>query len=724
MLPPDGDANCPRVASLRVTLLGQFSVSLGQRVAGPWRRPPSKRLCELVLLRPGRRVGREPAIEALFPRLEPTTGRRALSQALSYAREALSALGDAGAALLQSDRALIWANPEIDLEVDLQVVQGRLRDALAAEPGLERDDRLLEALADRSVLLEDEPFAEWVLGPREDLERARQDARLEMARDRSSGSGRSRPAAVVDAWESCLAYDPTCEEATAALMRIYGAQGRYALAQDTYARCRVALEELHLRASPAVEEIHRTIPRQSRHRPEPTPRLLRNERRLVTMLFVEVAPARGSAERGLEEFRELVSTALADVLAQVEILGGTVSSVSGAGLAAIFGAPETHEDDPERALRAAYRAVARTNADRGDVVLRAGVESGQAVVGALDGVPGVLHSALGEVVSVAATLQAAARPASVLVGPAARAASEGLFEWGPTEEVVTSADAKPLACCYLGRPRPRPSGQAGRRSLARRARLVGRENHMGMLRGVLQGVLAGEGASLVIAGDPGLGKTRLISECRRLFMTWVGAASGRLPLWLEGRAASYSSAAPFGLYQHVLGSWVGAAPDEPEEIVNAALGRAIKALFRDEPSQAHVELLSKVIFGSSKENDATAILTPEQTQRAIFGALREVVSRLVAHGPTVVVLEDLHWADPTSLHLTEKLATVAYDGPLLLLMTRRPEPDPGVSALEDALAVGQGAKFLRLDWALSTSPPSGNWPGLCSGRAPPTTSST
>ena len=164
MLPPDGDANCPRVASLRVTLLGQFSVSLGQRVAGKSRRrPPSKRLCELGLLRPGRRVGREPAIEALFPRLEPTTGRRALSQALSYAREALSALGDAGAALLQSDRALIWANPEIDLEVDLQVVQGRLRDALAGRARIGARRQVARGIADRSVLLEDEPFAEWVL---------------------------------------------------------------------------------------------------------------------------------------------------------------------------------------------------------------------------------------------------------------------------------------------------------------------------------------------------------------------------------------------------------------------------------------------------------------------------------------------------------------------------------------------------------------------------------
>ena len=163
---------------------------------------------------------------------------------------------------------------------------------------------------------------------------------------------------------------------------------------------------------------------------------------------------------------------------------------------------------------------------------------------------------------------------------------------------------------------------------------------MELLRDVFHAVLAGEGATLVLAGEPGLGKTRLVSECRRLFMTWVGAASGRLPLWLEGRAASYAASAPFGLYRHVLGSWVGAAPDEPEETVHAALGRAMKALFRDEPSHVQMQLLSKVMLGWSRENDATVGLTAEQTQRAIFEALRDVVSRLVAHGPTAVVLED------------------------------------------------------------------------------------
>ena len=78
-------------------------------------------------------------------------------------------------------------------------------------------------------------------------------------------------------------------------------------------------------------------------------------------------------------------------------------------------------------------------------------------------------------------------------------------------------------------------------------------------------------------------------------------------------------------------------------------------------------------------------LGPEGLQRATFAAVRAVVARLVKRGPTVLALEDLHWADPTSLRLTEELAPLAADGPLLLLATRRPEPDPGVSGLECAL---------------------------------------
>ena len=84
---------------------------------------------------------------------------------------------------------------------------------------------------------------------------------------------------------------------------------------------------------------------------------------------------------------------------------------------------------------------------------------------------------------------------------------------------------------------------------------------------------------VLIAGEPGLGKTRLVQECRKLFVAWVGAASGRLPLWLEGRAASYAASRPYGLYQQLLSAWVGVAPEESEDVVRAGLERGLNAVF-------------------------------------------------------------------------------------------------------------------------------------------------
>ncbi|HXC65723.1 MAG TPA: AAA family ATPase, partial [bacterium] len=102
-------------------------------------------------------------------------------------------------------------------------------------------------------------------------------------------------------------------------------------------------------------------------------------------------------------------------------------------------------------------------------------------------------------------------------------------------------------------------------------------------------------------------------------------------------------------------------------------------------------------LASAEEARALGRASPEALQRATFGAVREVISRLVARGPTVLVLEDLHWADPTSVRLTEQLAALARAGPLLVLATRRPEPDPGVSALEASLCSDPGLQSYKIE---------------------------
>ena len=152
------------------------------------------------------------------------------------------------------------------------------------------------------------------------------------------------------------------------------------------------------------------------------------------VLAAEVA-ADGMDPADPEELRDVAGRCLAAVIAEVEALGGTVTSVSGGGLQAMFGAPEAHEDDPERAARAAFRALASVASVDGGT-LRIGVETGPAVLGPIGGGARVEYGAVGEVVGRAAALQALAKPGSALVGPVTRAAAGHLFAWG--EEVQAS----------------------------------------------------------------------------------------------------------------------------------------------------------------------------------------------------------------------------------------------------------------------------------------------
>ena len=694
------------VARVRVTLLAPFAITFGDRRAEPWYRPSAKRLCELLMLSPGLALGREMARETLFPNLAPARSANALSRAITHSRDALSALGEDGRRLVRADRARIWVAPDVPVEIDYVAHQAALRSALRLAPGAERDEAFSTALLQGSALLEDEPYAEWALRPREALELLRQKARLELARDRARGQGLSWPQAVIEGWEACLAHDPASEEVASALMRLYAARGARQLACNTYEQCRAALEELGLRASPALEETLRATVEASPLRARGTvalatersaPSLGGEERRLVSVLFAELSgPVRAGRWLDPEEMRLVVGEALAGVIAEVEALGGTVASVSGGGLQALFGAPEAHEDDPERAVRAGFRImqVPGTIADSSKLCVRVGIETGPAVVGPLG--TRVEYAAVGEVIRAAAALQSAAKAGAVLVGPVTRAAVTGVFEWGLSEQVAVVPGAQPLVASYLERPRARASGYRGQASPARHAPLVGREVELSVLGQALREATSGSGSMALVVGDPGLGKTRLVQECRKRFMAWVGAGTGRLPLWLEGRCTSYASSTPYGLYQQLLSAWAGVVPEEGEQVVRPALQRALKAIFggQDEsfPLLAHM----MGVPGGQKETQL-ARLGPEGLQRATFGAVRGLIARLVSRGPTVLVLEDLHWADPTSLRLTETVAALAERDPLFLLMTRRPEPDPGVSGLEAALGAVVNCHLRKLE---------------------------
>jgi DNA-binding SARP family transcriptional activator len=709
-----------------VRLLGRFALEAGGTSAGAWPRPTARRLLQLVLISPRRRITREAACETLFPALAPEAAGNALSKALSLARSVLAELGSPAAELLRADRAHIWAAPQLEIEVDLDAHEEALRAALAMTPGKERDLALSAALLTGGVALEDESLAEWVVPVRERVEYLRQAARLELARDRSRGLGRAHPDDVLRAWQACLDADATCEEAASVLMRLHESQGRRPLALAVYRRCADALAALGLATSPALEALRAGTERAhplaesealrrehvaaSRSGDAVAP--LGEERRLVSVLVIEAMPT-GGAARDPEEALEVLAARLAEAIAEAESFEGKVVSISGSGMSVIFGAPRAHEDDPERALRAALRIAAalgrppggdrlhraaEASARRAALAVRIGVETGPAVVGALGAGAERHYGAIGAVVGEAVGLCAAANAGSVLVGPATRAATEGIFEWGPVNHVAFVPGETALAASYLVAPRARRVAEAGRRRLAAKAPLAGSERECSILREAVRETVSGGGRAVVVAGEPGLGKTRLIAECRNYFMAWVGAGSGRLPLWLEGRCVSWDSSTPYGAYKQLLSRFVGVPLEAGQDPLRWALEQALHAVVGQDDEVVAV-LAGMIGLSAGAGRARLASLSPAQLHQATFAAMARVLGRLVERGPTVLVLEDLQWADPTSLRLTAELARLCAAGPLLLLVTRRPEPDPGIAEFEGALGADRSWPVRRVELA-------------------------
>jgi ABC-type oligopeptide transport system substrate-binding subunit/class 3 adenylate cyclase len=411
---------------------------------------------------------------------------------------------------------------------------------------------------------------------------------------------------------------------------------------------------------------------------------VREERKVLTAVFADVVGSTALAERlEAEDVKLVVGEAVARIVGEVESLGGHVKDLAGDGVLAFFGAPTTREDDAERAVLCALRIVAEMEEYAREVRrgwgaegfgVRVGAATGAVVVGEVGAGSRVEYAAFGDTVNVAARLQSAAEPGSVLVDDATHHAVERLFEWGERRELELKGKTAPVTAWPVAG--VVAAGRAQRPGLE--TRLVGRSRELGQGREALEALRSGRGGVLVVAGDAGIGKSRLLAELREL-------AEREGTSWLEGRCVSYGESLPYWPFRDLLrGEWIGAGVEEPELRVRVGLRRRLEQLFDNRADELYPYLGGLLEIALERDAEArTAELSPEALQWRTFEVVGQLFARLSETAPLVLALEDLHWADPTSVLLLEQLLSLAEDAPVLLVLSLRPERDHPSWALRE-----------------------------------------
>jgi class 3 adenylate cyclase/tetratricopeptide (TPR) repeat protein len=387
------------------------------------------------------------------------------------------------------------------------------------------------------------------------------------------------------------------------------------------------------------------------------------ERRYVTVLFCDLVGSTSiSAQLDAEEWRDLVGAYLDAASKAVAEMGGHVAKKLGDGLMSLFGYPVAHENETERAARAALaiqRALAelnRKNAGTGkpELTARIGLDTGLAVLDS----GGEVY---GDVANIAARVQALAEPGAVLITAGAQRQIAGLFV--AEERGIHELKGVPQPVTLFRLIRPSGGGRrGGQRHLTPQ---IGRDEEVALLLRRWEWVRQGNGQLVLIVGEPGLGKSRLIEEFR--------ARLREVPhTWVEWRCSPLLQNTPL----HPVTEWGRlrfGSGEVPAERQLADLENTL-ALIKLDPAE-NVPLLAPLLDISLPQERAST-LPPAELRRRQLAALTAFVMAGARTQPVVFALEDVHWADPTTLELSRGIAERGALAPLLMLVTARPEFRP------------------------------------------------
>ena len=399
------------------------------------------------------------------------------------------------------------------------------------------------------------------------------------------------------------------------------------------------------------------------------------ERRNVTVLFADLSGFTALAERfDPEIIREFQGDLFDEIASVVYAHEGFVEKFIGDAVVAIFGAPLTHEDDPERALRAALAMRERmdginerwTSRLGQSLQLHIGVNSGPVVAGQIGPERGGGYSVTGDTINTASRLQNAAKPSQILVSLNTYRLAREAFAFRRLRPIQVRGKREAVGVYELRRAKLYPGTSRGVSGL--RSPMVGRRTELEKLRRVVDGLTAGIGQVVLVSGEAGIGKSRLMAEWR--------ASLEKDLRWLEGRSYAGASAVPYGPFADLSRRFAGITDEDPEPRARSRLRRALE---RTLPGGLETNALIASMLGMRLERDEAnhlATHSPRALQQRLFALIEDLFRRLAQQQPTVLVMEDLHWADDSSIELIRHLLPLVRQVPLAIVgVHRRGEGD-------------------------------------------------
>ena len=381
-------------------------------------------------------------------------------------------------------------------------------------------------------------------------------------------------------------------------------------------------------------------------------------RRAVTALFADVA---GSTELGRrhdpEDVMDVVGGAVRHFCEVVERFGGTVKDVAGDGILALFGAPYAHEDDPERAVLAGLE-IQRVMEHHAETVARAagvdgfgvrvGIETGTVVIAPIGGGSHRETGATGDAVNLAARLQTHAEIGTVLVGPETRRQLGDGFRWGPTRRLELRGLGEVVEASVA-------IGTTSGRRADLDVPLVGRVEEMRILTEVIDDLRQGNGRTVVVLGEAGIGKSRLLAEWRRY-------ARRANVVWIQAGCSALDESTPF-----------------------AGLLELLRAAAESTAVTGEARSILDALLDNDRGPDEVDQV-PEAERFRTLAAVAAFATELASIGPVVLSLEDLHWSDPSTLDALRRLRDVARTSRVGVIVAMRDVPGHGSARLTGAEA--------------------------------------